>query len=60
MKTQKLICKRCIMDNSASNFFLDKSGCNFCNEFEKNSKHIIFESFRDKKKRLKSLVENIK
>jgi N-acetyl sugar amidotransferase len=55
------VCKRCLMDTSASNIKFDKNGyCNFCNDFITDSYKILF--IDDKKRDIKlcSLIDKIK
>lgn len=50
------ICARCVMDNTAEEFFLDKDGiCNFCKQAEKALKEI-----EEEKKNLPTWIDQIK
>ncbi|MCT7487112.1 N-acetyl sugar amidotransferase [Aliarcobacter cryaerophilus] len=54
-------CKRCVMDTSVKDIYFDNEGiCNYCKEYEINSKNIIFEDKEIKEKKLKNLIKTIK
>jgi N-acetyl sugar amidotransferase len=49
------------MDTSADDIKFDDNGiCNYCTEFLEKSSHIINESLKEKEKRLKELINNVK
>ena len=49
-----MMCNRCVMDASAINFEITKTGCNYCDEFERQKK------IASSQNNLEQLVERIK
>lgn len=56
------VCSRCIMDESAINFYLDELGhCNYCNDFFKKNKELINQKFNSNSNPdLEKLIKKIK
>lgn len=54
-------CNRCVMDSSVQDIIFDSEEvCNYCKEYEKHSKNIIFEDEKIKEHKLKKLLQEIK
>jgi N-acetyl sugar amidotransferase len=61
LKANQIVCKRCIMDTTASDIVFDDEGiCNYCSAFvTKHSKHIAADEIQ-RQQRLDSLVGMVK
>jgi N-acetyl sugar amidotransferase len=61
LKSDLIVCKRCIMDTTASDIIFDQDGnCNYCSAFiDKQSKHISADDAQ-RQQRLNSLVAMVK
>lgn len=55
------VCTRCVMDTSALDITFDDNGiCNYCNEFVKNSGHILHKDPAQRKQEFDGLVAKVK
>ena len=55
------VCKRCVMDTSASDIHFDSEGvCNYCSEFLERSSHILFEDGSARSVRREMFIEKVK
>ena len=52
-----IVCKKCVMDTTASEFETNEAGCNFCMDWEKNIKPRITEIPKDT---LRNIVDKMK
>lgn len=55
------VCKRCVMDTSASDIHFDSEGvCNYCSEFLERSSHILFEDGSARAARRELFIAKVK